>query len=135
MEEIKKKRGRPSKADILAREQAKVKEENIAIKPAATIHLQNEENIGDDEDSTGEIIGIDKISPIRSLVEVPIFKYDDRVRLLEQIVDGSEPKYGYVQRHDSDSNFVFVRWKDGSADWRIANVLIPAPKNKLRKNG
>ena len=103
-----KKRGRPSKAEVFEREQAKIKEENSLkeeLKAAGT-------------------------------ATVPLFSIGDQVKMVIVNTLGTRIKKGIVVRQDVGSpGFVLVNWDDVDKQWAPAGRLefVPKELKKIKK--
>ena len=109
MEQLPKKRGRPSKADVLAREQQKIQLDN---------KLKEE------------------LIATSSSLEFPLFKYNDTVKKISALVISDYNPSGTVIRQDLNSQYVFVSWHDGTQCWNTALGLvkvIPVVKKKRKE--
>ena len=129
-----KKRGRPSKEEVMLREKEKLERENQL----------KDRLIQAQADSDGHAVALSEVTSSVSTrsaasfapklidFDMPIFKMGDYV---EEVISikGRRIFKGIVQRQDIDSPFVFVSWKDGSKQWHGAKALQKISEKEYRK--
>ena len=121
-----KKRGRPSKEEVMLREKQKLERENQLkdqIIQAQTGSLPTTNTLLSEN---SEILS--KIN----IFDTPIFKFGEYVKEIIAI-NGRKIFKGVVMRHDIDSLFVFVSWKDGSKQWHAAKTLQKISREEYKK--
>jgi len=123
----KKKRGRPSKADVLAREVAAGRAKPDSVQVIKERIKQVQAAVRGPQPTAVPTAAVQLYQADGS----PRFSPGDRVRLQPEVLaytPGTDIRFGTVKRHDAGSSCVFVKWEDGCADWRLAPVLLLAPE-------
>jgi len=104
-----KKRGRPSKEDLINKQIVESKIEKIVVEKIQEQQAKN----------PGEPIVIDD----GTIIDFPQFKYGDNVRKINDNLNPEEWETGVVHRHDIGSKWVFVAWRDRTKYWIAAKCL------------
>lgn len=124
-----KKRGRPSKEQVAAREQERL--ENERARKEQLIAIQQSIFGVPDESSTPQEHEESGFVP-----NYPIYQVGDDVELVNpSLVPGESKRRGRVTRHDISSAWVHVRWTDKCTDWRHATTLLKLTDLREKSGG